>query len=86
MSIIDVYVFNAQYSFLKYSSGTNILGPLKSRLLREMGISNTEFSLLISALSLNTTWTPLVGGLMASRLGTTYTSILATGAIFLGNS
>jgi MFS family permease len=49
-----------------------------------MGTSNTEFSLLISAFSLNSTWTPLVGGLMASRLGTTYTSIFATGVILFG--
>ncbi|GJE86095.1 MFS general substrate transporter [Phanerochaete sordida] len=61
-----------------------ILGPLKSRLSREMGTNNTEFSLLISAFSLNSTWTPLVGGVLASRLGTTYTSILATGVVFLG--
>ncbi|KZT02737.1 MFS general substrate transporter [Laetiporus sulphureus 93-53] len=63
-----------------------ILGPLKSRLSREMGTNNTEFSLLISAFSLNSTWTPLVGGLLASRLGTTTTSILATGVIFLGQA
>ncbi|EPQ60798.1 MFS general substrate transporter [Gloeophyllum trabeum ATCC 11539] len=63
-----------------------ILGPLKSKITREMGTDNTEFSLLISALSLNSTWTPLVGGIMASRLGTTLTSILATGVIFLGQA
>ncbi|KAI0078898.1 MFS general substrate transporter [Panus rudis PR-1116 ss-1] len=61
-----------------------ILGPLKSRLSREMGTNNTEFSLLISAFSLNSTWTPLVGGLLANRLGTTLTSILATGVVLLG--
>lgn len=65
-------------------SATYILGPLKSRLAREMGTNNTEFSLLISAFSLNSTWTPLVGGVLASRLGTTVTSVLATGVIFLG--
>lgn len=65
-------------------SASYILGPLKSRLSREMGTDNTEFSLLISAFSLNSTWTPLVGGLLASRLGTTFTSILATGVVFLG--
>lgn len=65
-----------------YASYT--LGPLKSRLAREMNTSNTEFSLLISAFSLNSTWTPLVGGLMASKLGTTLTSIIATGVIFVG--
>ncbi|KAI0067687.1 MFS general substrate transporter [Artomyces pyxidatus] len=64
--------------------GSYILSPLKSRLSREMGTSNTEFSLLISAFSLNSTWTPLVGGIMASRLGTTFTSVLATGVILSG--
>lgn len=60
------------------------MGPLKSKLGREMGTSNAQFSLLLSAFSLNGTWTPLVGGLLANRLGTAYTSILATGSIFLG--
>ncbi len=49
-----------------------------------MGTSHTEFGLLLSAFSLNSTWTPLVGGILASRLGTTFTSILATGVILLG--
>ncbi|TFK77075.1 MFS general substrate transporter [Pluteus cervinus] len=61
-----------------------ILAPLKSRLQRELGASHAEFSLLISAFSLNSTWTPLVGGVLASTLGTTLTSILATSVIFLG--
>ena len=61
-----------------------MLGPLKSRLSHEMGTDNTEFSLLISAFSLNSTWTPLLGGIIASRFGTTYTSIMATGVIFFG--
>ncbi|KAF9526438.1 major facilitator superfamily domain-containing protein [Crepidotus variabilis] len=63
---------------------TNILGPLKSRLHREIGTSHTEFGLLLSAYSLNSTWTPLLGGILASRLGTTFMSILATGIILLG--
>ncbi|KAJ2927142.1 hypothetical protein H1R20_g9943, partial [Candolleomyces eurysporus] len=61
-----------------------ILGPLKSRMQREIGASHAEFGLLIAAYTLNSTWTPLVGGVLASRLGTTVTSILATGVIFLG--
>ncbi len=71
---------------LTLPSASYILGPLKSRLSREMGTNNTEFSLLISAFSLNSTWTPLVGGVLASHMGTTFTSILATGVIFLGMS
>jgi len=65
---------------------TYILGPLKTRLSREMGTSNTEFSLLLAAFSLNSTWTPLMGGFLAGRLGTTMTSIIATGLIFIVRS
>ncbi|KXN89999.1 Major facilitator superfamily domain-containing protein 1 [Leucoagaricus sp. SymC.cos] len=61
-----------------------ILGPLKSRIQRELGTSHAEFGVLFSAYGLNSTWTPLVAGLLVSRLGTTFTSILATGTIFLG--
>ncbi|KAF9785824.1 MFS general substrate transporter [Thelephora terrestris] len=65
---------------------TYILGPLKTRLSHEMGTSNTEFGLLLAALSLSGTWTPLVGGVMAARLGTTTSSIIATGIVFLGQA
>ena len=67
-------------------SASYILGPLKTRLSREMGTSNTEFSLLIAAFSLNSTWTPLIGGFLAGHLGTTMTSIIATGLIFSGEN
>jgi hypothetical protein len=49
-----------------------------------MGTSNTEFSLLLAALASSGTWTPLMGGYMAQRLGTATSSIIATGAVFLG--
>ncbi|KAL0569028.1 hypothetical protein V5O48_012936 [Marasmius crinis-equi] len=61
-----------------------VLGPLKSRLSRELGASHTEFSLLFSAFTLNSTWTPLVGGVMASTMGTTFASVVATGIVFTG--
>ncbi|KAF8587893.1 MFS general substrate transporter [Ramaria rubella] len=64
--------------------GQNTLGPLKSRLSREKSTSSSEFSLLIAAFGLNSTWTPLVGGLLVSRLGTTRSSIIATSLIFAG--
>lgn len=67
------------------SSATYMLGPLKSRLSREMGTSNTEFGLLLAALSLSGTWTPLVGGVIAARFGTAISSIMATGIVFLGD-
>ncbi|KAF9270252.1 MFS general substrate transporter [Marasmius fiardii PR-910] len=63
---------------------SSLLGPLKSRLSRELGASHTEFSLLFSAFTLNSTWTPLVGGVLTSALGTTFSSIVATGVILSG--
>ncbi|KAJ6519847.1 major facilitator superfamily domain-containing protein [Mycena sanguinolenta] len=63
-----------------------VLGPLKSRISRDLGTGHTEYSLLISSLSLNSTWTPLVGGVIIGIFGTTFTSILATGVVFLGTA
>lgn len=65
-------------------SAFHVLGPLKSTLSRELGMSDVEFSLLISAIGLNATWTPLVAGVMVSKLGTTRISMLATGVVFFG--
>ncbi|KAG8810684.1 hypothetical protein FRC17_002834 [Serendipita sp. 399] len=64
--------------------GSYFLGPLKSRLSREIGTNNAQFSLLIAAFDLNSTWTPLVGGLLVCRFGTARSSIIATSAILLG--
>lgn len=66
------------------SSGSYFLGPLKSRLSREIGTSNAEFSLMIAAFDLNSTWTPLVGGLLVCRFGTARSSVIATLIILLG--
>jgi MFS family permease len=60
------------------------LGPLKSRLHREMGTSNAQFSLLIAAYNLNSTWTPLVAGLFVARFGTGWSSIATTTCILVG--
>lgn len=60
------------------------LGPLKSRLHRELHTSNAQFSLLIAAFNLNSTWTPLVAGLFVARFGTGWSSIITTGCILLG--
>ncbi|KAF7310937.1 Ribosomal protein L15 [Mycena chlorophos] len=61
-----------------------VLGPLKTSISHRLKTGHAEFGLLLSALSLNSTWTPIVGGLMAATLGTTLTSILATGTVFVG--
>jgi MFS family permease len=39
---------------------------------------------MIAAFNLNSTWTPLVGGLLATRLGTALSSVIATSVILLG--
>jgi len=65
-------------------SASYILGPLKSRISRELGASHTEFSLLLSAFSLTSTISPAITGIMASKFGTALTSIIATSVIFLG--
>lgn len=84
-SLVRTSVFLSQQQLIAgHCSTSYLLGPLKSRLARELGTSDIEFGLLISAISLNGTWTPLLGGVMASVLGTTLTSIIATGLIFGG--
>ncbi|KAJ7615282.1 major facilitator superfamily domain-containing protein [Mycena polygramma] len=57
-----------------------VLGPLKSRISRDLGTGHAEYSFL------NSTWTPLVGGILAGTLGTTFTSILATSVVFIGTA
>ncbi|KAF8870914.1 major facilitator superfamily domain-containing protein [Gymnopilus junonius] len=64
--------------------GQNTLGPLKSQLSREKGTSNGQFGLLVAAFALNSTWTPLVGGIFTARLGTALSSIIATSIILTG--
>ncbi|ORX33514.1 major facilitator superfamily domain-containing protein [Kockovaella imperatae] len=64
--------------------GAYLLGPLKSRLHRDLGTSNSQFSLLIASFNLNSTWTPLVGGILVSRFGTAPSSIVTTGCVLLG--
>ena len=73
-----------RHSLTLYSAA-HILGPLKGQLHQQLGTSHTEFGLLLSAYSLNSTWTPLVGGILASKLGTTSMSIITTGVIFIGD-
>jgi len=39
---------------------------------------------MIAAFNLNSTWTPLIGGLLATRLGTALSSVIATSLVLLG--
>ena len=41
---------------------------------------------MIAAFDLNSTWTPLVGGLLVCRYGTARSSIVATFAILIGQT
>lgn len=64
--------------------GSYLLGPLKSSLARQLGTSNTQFSLLIASFGLNNTWTPLIAGVFTARRGTAISSIVATSLILIG--
>ncbi|KAF9336415.1 hypothetical protein BG006_008822 [Podila minutissima] len=62
----------------------HITGPLKDVLKENMGISNTQFSLLQSSLTLFPTLVPLIGGLLVERYGTGPSSIVFTTIVILG--
>ncbi|KAF9305177.1 hypothetical protein BGZ74_011105 [Mortierella antarctica] len=62
----------------------HITGPLKDVLKENMGISNTQFSLLQSSLTLFPTLVPLIGGLLVERYGTGPSSIVFTTVVILG--
>ncbi|CAO3574346.1 unnamed protein product [Mortierella alpina] len=62
----------------------HMTGPLKDVLKENMGISNTQFSLLQSSLTLFPTIIPLLGGILVERYGTGPSSIVFTSIIILG--
>ncbi|KAF9977947.1 hypothetical protein BGZ73_004387 [Actinomortierella ambigua] len=59
------------------------VGPLKDVLRENMGITNTQFSLLQSSLSLFPTIVPLIGGLLVERYGTGPSSIIFSTIVVL---
>ncbi|KAF9348802.1 hypothetical protein BGX26_012813 [Mortierella sp. AD094] len=61
-------------------------GPLKDVLKENMGITNTQFSLLQSALTLFPTIIPLIGGLLVERYGTGPSSIVFTTIVIVGQT
>ncbi|BEI83248.1 hypothetical protein CcaverHIS002_0311160 [Cutaneotrichosporon cavernicola] len=79
LALIAVCTLSIGSHFLMYVSG-----PIKSKLHRELGSTNSQFSLMISALNLNSTWTPLVAGILVARYGTAASSLVTTGFILLG--
>ncbi|KAF9930326.1 hypothetical protein BGZ67_005878 [Mortierella alpina] len=62
----------------------HMTGPLKDVLKENMGISNTQFSLLQSSLTLFPTIIPLLGGILVERYGTGPSSIVFTSIVILG--
>ncbi|KAI1314343.1 hypothetical protein EDD11_002284 [Mortierella claussenii] len=62
----------------------HMTGPLKDVLKENMGITNTQFSLLQSSLTLFPTLIPLIGGLLVERYGTGPSSIVFTSIVILG--
>ncbi|KAG0054122.1 hypothetical protein BGZ83_011909 [Gryganskiella cystojenkinii] len=64
----------------------HMTGPLKDVLKESMGISNTQFSLLQSSLTLFPTLMPLIGGLLVERYGTGPSSIVFTTIVIAGQS
>ncbi|KAK4687724.1 hypothetical protein P7C73_g2380, partial [Tremellales sp. Uapishka_1] len=66
--------------------GSYLLGPLKTSISRQMGTSNTQFSILLASFSLNNTWTPLVAGIFTARRGTAIASITASSIVLSGQA
>ncbi|KAF9184875.1 hypothetical protein BGZ50_003412 [Haplosporangium sp. Z 11] len=64
----------------------HMTGPLKDVLKENMGISNTQFSLLQSSLTLFPTIMPLIGGLLVERYGTGPSSIVFTTIVIFGQT
>ncbi|KAJ9057727.1 hypothetical protein DSO57_1019944 [Entomophthora muscae] len=60
------------------------LGSLKNTIKKEMGISNTQYGVLQSSVSLVNTILPLIGGIFVDCFGTTRGSLVATTFILLG--
>ncbi|KAF9439310.1 hypothetical protein BGZ76_003840 [Entomortierella beljakovae] len=65
---------------------SHMTGPLKDVLKENMDMTNTQFSLLQSSLTLFPTIIPLVGGLLVERYGTGPSSIVFTSIIILGQT
>ncbi|ORX89781.1 MFS general substrate transporter [Basidiobolus meristosporus CBS 931.73] len=61
------------------------LGALKNTIKEELGISNSEYGVLQSSVSLVNTVLPILGGAFIDAFGTNMGSILSTTLIALGN-
>ncbi|RIB29423.1 major facilitator superfamily domain-containing protein [Gigaspora rosea] len=61
------------------------LGALKSIVKDELGITNSQYGIIQSSVSLVNTILPILGGVFIDTFGTSIGSILATSLIALGN-
>ncbi|CAJ0844602.1 11994_t:CDS:2 [Entrophospora sp. SA101] len=61
------------------------LGALKSTIKKELGITNSEYGIIQSSVSLVNTILPFLGGVFIDTFGTSLGSILATSLIAAGN-
>ncbi|RIA97990.1 major facilitator superfamily domain-containing protein [Glomus cerebriforme] len=61
------------------------LGALKSVVKKELGISNSQYGVIQSSVSLVNTILPILGGVFIDTFGTSIGSILATSLIAIGN-
>lgn len=62
------------------------IGPLKSHLMRDTGLTSVAFASFLSALSILNTVTPLMSGALLPKLGVGRTAVMATSIVFVGQS
>ncbi|CAG8479760.1 10642_t:CDS:2 [Ambispora leptoticha] len=62
----------------------HIIGPMKGILMKQLSLTNTQFSLLVASLTLCNTVIPTVSGVLIAKFGTTNSSIVVTSIILLG--
>ncbi|CAG8453808.1 4994_t:CDS:2 [Racocetra fulgida] len=59
--------------------------PLKATVKKELGITNTQYEIVQSSVTLVNTILPILGGVFIDKFGTSTGSILATSLIAVGN-
>ncbi|KAG9301257.1 hypothetical protein G9A89_012640 [Geosiphon pyriformis] len=64
--------------------GSHIIGPMKGILMKQLSLTNTQFSLLVASLTLCNTVIPTVSGILVAKFGTTKSSIVVTSVVLLG--
>lgn len=65
--------------------GDSALGPLKSTIVKELKIDNTQYGIIASAVQLTNTIIPIFSGLWIDRYGAAHMAVVATLAVFVGS-